>query len=931
MHSLLRHVRTVSTRVRPKRTSIFVDTLSQETNEPLWHVLMAIRQSDFKAAKALVPDYERWRPLTRAHGLARALNKMKGESGPLWLALYLLAYGVRAHDDAYPAGLDLAYAHLPSAPKHLHGPLLIFAVSSLSRFNLLLPIRRVIDTFLTTDLAPHSELYFNLFLQALTIMPTQCTETAQAIVRLLQRMEARKLTLAKETYDLLLNDENVLIHLAHFLRYHMTRHGATPTTAQLEAYLRIFAKKGSAEEAAEIYSALEKRVTPPTDTLHEDARLFVVHPNQPEPSLNQATKLLLSARANPTAATEYLRKLLNPRFAIPKTKTFSLKDLDLRKHTLTTIRRDPTPDIFGYTAALSSLAADQDASGAVLAGYFEKIRARRDIEPNEVTYTVLLRGLYDRGEKSLAMKYLKEYYNSGLPVDRKSLGVSLRVLTITKRPHVAFKLLQQWAYRLNLSNRELETVESENEDTPSKNKITTNSTAQKETKTDSRSFYRVSLSIITFNDWLVTLNRISRPDIVLAVWDALRPLYNVTPDARTLTILLAASRRALRRDGSSLKGVLVHMKHDIRETFGVHHPRSPQEEISIDDAQHNLETLLGPPNVDKPNPYQPKLWHGRLPADHARLLFLQAMFGAAPDPKALMNVEPPARAARKMAPSEEGEDVWGGLNVGLPKWREEGVDTWEPPEWEELLRKRKRVVSRPKESEEVTPIWLEEEDRVDGNVDRVGEADEVAEDIDEVKEDEEWQWDSYHPSIIPTNETFLHYILLLGLTGRASEIARVLAWMRHLKIVPHRSTLAVSLVFWREISGRAVLVERWTRRQKSSPSTSTEEADEPPWMRGPLADDARSALELVKEEERERAMMLHDAPEQYERLLTWLHEWVPKHMMPGPRSLARWTMNVELLRNGNTIYEAEDAIRETERREEEVSMRVFGSPSFTDI
>ncbi|KAG6868771.1 hypothetical protein C0993_010698, partial [Termitomyces sp. T159_Od127] len=727
MHLLFRHARAVSTRARPTRTSAFVDTLLRETNEPLWRIIAAIRQPDFKAARVIVPDYEHWQPFTRSHGLARALDAMKGDPGPLWLALYLLAYGVRAHDDAYPAGLDLAYAHLPSAPKHFHGPLLIFAVSSLSRFNLLLPLRRVVDTFFTTELAPHSELYFNLFLQALTITPTQSPETAQVIVELLKHMETRKFGLVKETYDLLLNDKLVTSHLAQFLQSHMARRGAVPTTAQLEAKLRIHAKIGSTEEATAIYSAIKNRVTPPLDTLPKDARLLATRLNQPEPFLNRADKLLLSTRANPSAAAEYLGKLLNPWFH-DKPKPFSLKSLDLNNHKITIIPRDPA-DVFAFTAALSSLATDRKATGKALVALFEKIRARRNIEPNEVTYTVLLRALYERRELDLALKYWNEYYKSGLSMDRKSLGVGMRVLTRSGQPHAAFGMLQQWAYRRNLSKPDIDVVEElKDEDASGTSEPATDSAAEGEgTKKVPQSPYRVSLSIVTLNDWLATLNRIFRPDVVLAAWDALRPLYNVTPDARTLTILLTATRRACHLDGASLKGVVVRMKYDIRDTFGGNHPSSPQEELSMDEAQRNLEALLGPPDADEPKPYMPSLWHGRLPAEHARLLFLQAVFGAAPDPKALMDVEPPARATRKRAPSEEGEEVWGGLNVGLPMWREEGVDTWEPPKWEELLRKRKKVVRKTKKEEDVIPIWLLEEDGVDRKVgDRGVEADEMA-------------------------------------------------------------------------------------------------------------------------------------------------------------------------------------------------------------
>ncbi|KAG6825176.1 hypothetical protein H0H92_004463, partial [Tricholoma furcatifolium] len=197
-------------------------------------------------------------------------------------------------------------------------------------------------------------------------------------------------------------------------------------------------------------------------------------------------------------------------------------------------------------------------------------------------------------------------------------------------------------------------------------------------------------------------------------------------------------------------------------------------------------------------------------------------------------------------------------------------------------------------------------------------------------QDQDWQWESYHPSIIPTHECFLHYILLLALTGRASEIARVLAWMRHLKIRPQRSTLGLALVLWGEICGRPVLIEDWTRRRNRllasaspPPGPGSPEAekpsnkDEPPWMRGPLGAFAKSDVDLALDEERERVLAAVEAPREYQRLVNWLHEWVPVQMMPGPRSLAMWTRNVARLRDGaRPAWEVEQGIRETQEEEE---------------
>ena len=67
---------------------------------------------------------------------------------PTWVVLYTLCYNVRSESDAWKA-LALVYGHLPIAPPHLRPALLMLAACWLTSPDLLAPLQRVVDAFLT--------------------------------------------------------------------------------------------------------------------------------------------------------------------------------------------------------------------------------------------------------------------------------------------------------------------------------------------------------------------------------------------------------------------------------------------------------------------------------------------------------------------------------------------------------------------------------------------------------------------------------------------------------------------------------------------------------------------------------------------------------------------------------------------------------------
>jgi hypothetical protein len=274
----------ISSPIRSPNTK-FVQTLWAETRDPVWGLInAATRAQGFERSSALANynlsnnDFNKWRPLLYETDIASAVAALRTHGFtttppaepepetpppsplhlPSWVVLYLTAFKVHTSQQALGPQLDLTYAHLEFAPRELQGPLLIFTILNLARFNLLIPLRRVVNTFLTIPLS-NPRLEFNLILQALTCNRVRSTESANTVVAILKTMRSRQLTLDSLTYEALLNDRFVTLQLTKHLREQMIQEGVVPSASHLEAYLRVFAKNGVIHDAQQYHEAIHAR------------------------------------------------------------------------------------------------------------------------------------------------------------------------------------------------------------------------------------------------------------------------------------------------------------------------------------------------------------------------------------------------------------------------------------------------------------------------------------------------------------------------------------------------------------------------------------------------------------------------------------------------------------------------------------------------
>lgn len=645
---------------RPFKTLRLLDILLKESPDPTWHLVENINSPQrhhlsnaLVKAGVSVDEFSHFKPVIYASSIDGSVDVLQDwgytvtepaseqtdELGPstkpvpAWLVVYLAIYKVRTPAMAHGPLLGLVYSNLETIPTPLRGPLLAITMVSLARFNLLLPMRRITETFRITPLS-NPDLDFNILLTAISCLPVSCIEGANQVVTLLKTMEARQLKLRSDTYRFLLGQRFVTLQLTKYLRDKMTREGFIPTADHLEAYLRVFSKHGRIHDSQKYFDAIREYAM--------DHNLAV--PMAPDDSTESteytsgiphvANTLLLRAQPDRASAFQYLVNLIRDEQKKPRPGTHSVPMMRKVRPLRWSSSRDSqiswkkTIDIFDWTTALTVAANDPTTSTEMLIALFERVHSKTAaLRPIGATYNVLIRGLLARKAYAQAEEYWRKLLDTGLPIDRFSLAVGARALIRAQKPHEAFAILEYFAGKVDTKF-------------PSQYKL----------------FKPVILNSICMNDILISLNRIQRPDITFRLWEHMENLYGVQPNDVSLSILLEAARLSRKKDDSVAGNLaLLALKNPFRRQTNLRPPETREEIL------HTFNRVVGDMEFG-PQPYKSGIWHNTPGWLRAKKIFQQVLFGESPslwEVRSPVGSIPPSREGMGLSNEESNEWILG--------------------------------------------------------------------------------------------------------------------------------------------------------------------------------------------------------------------------------------------------------------------------------
>lgn len=891
-----------------------LNTLYQHTRNPLWKTLKTLGTNSRTHQGLAEALHAASSPIHREVTTPDSLNT--GDSLSRWVYIHHLTQSCETPADTVDTLVESVFSHISHLPVHEQAPMLIFVAAHLATWNLALPLRKVVDSFLslphpirapsaleilTLDNDGRSELYLNLFLRAMACTTKFSTDYATQVTTIISHLDSIALYdgIHAATYSALLNSTHNTItpgsqshqstvlspYLATFLLFHMRNASdpCIPAPEHLEALLRFWAKKsvgltsgsarreGKGKEARERVAALWKEMQglhSPDPVAVEQLESANLLPKE-DPVL-RANTLYLGAQGS-VEGTKTLLGVFNQAGRVPSPSlsappnSESTRDPPLdtetqpiepsntnsqRQAALQKLRVKPRLDAYDLTAILHSAANDPNVSTNKLIAIFKNLALTYEGPTSQsakrkvplATHTVYLRGLMFRGSWERARRWWERgvlgirrgpwaaeeaarqvaerhgvvQEEREVPMDRMALTVGVQILIRCGRYLEALETLERFASRP--SNSTSSTTEAE-------------STA---ISTESRSKNPVHLSSISITEVLVSFKRAARPDLVFRLWDHMYPLYGVLHSPESLNVLLQSARLAVVMENSNPRTQLSHMYQLGKRRLFSHSRKSSTDKTQrvMDATPERAEEGLSELRAICAKPeYRGGLWKGKKPEDTAREIFLQVLFGMdAESPSGgLDKVRAPACSVRQDWDSDAGVV---GLGMTLP-----------------LLTLQRFEYTPQVHMYDWVPTLTSSPEDLDG-VPRLVKAPKA-----------------HYPHLALTNTNFLNYLSLLGVTRRSGEVALTLAWMKHVGVRPSRSTLALAMVLWGEVSLEGPLVDLIIRRERRPRSYG-----------------------LLDFHERE------EPKDEYERLVFWIEDWVGESGLPTERDLMKWRGIVTAMR-----------------------------------
>ncbi|KAF8192726.1 hypothetical protein K438DRAFT_855441 [Mycena galopus ATCC 62051] len=608
VHKVSAGVHSVSFRLYSSRNSkitAYLRNLSSFTRDPIWGLVMALNSPQstslseaLNASNVSLDEFARWRPSLYASDIEKALEHKSAPNHPSWLVLYLAAFKVRTPQHASGSLIDLSFAHTETAPPTIQAPLFVLSMMHLARFDLVLPMQRVIDAFLLVPITEHQDVHFNHLLSAMTSIRYRSRQSGDNAVKVLRAMEARQLRLWHRVCSALLEDRYAALQLTSYLRRRMTALGVVPTAPQLEQYLRVYAADGAIHDA-ERYAAAIRRLGAPPDRASAAAN-----------SNNRANTFLVRTQPDTASAFDFLlgltMKSTKQPFLVPRPTSHPRPLLGKR-----------SVNAHDWTAALSVAAHDTAIDAKSLVRLLMRTRPpTAEFRSGLVSHTVLIRGLLLRREWELAYTYWTKLARSGMRLDEHALAAGLQATTLSQRPAEAFALLEAYAARPSPSSSA----------SPYRNHLKT--------------AVPLRVSTGTINALMRALRAILRPDLIFRLWDAMGPLYAVRPSPETLRILLDAAQLPHLLD-DSIPGQLALLA--LKNPFRARDPGLDPNPKST--PSRSRGELVAEISAQAQAPYRSGVWRGRPAAETAARVFAQAVLGA-PERAHIARLPAPAHAVR---------------------------------------------------------------------------------------------------------------------------------------------------------------------------------------------------------------------------------------------------------------------------------------------
>lgn len=681
---------------------------------------------------------------------------------PIWVILHLLCNRAQTHAEVTLA-LELVFHHLSTAPTEHRPVLLISTLLRLAELQITAPLRYLVKLFLSLEPEANAAQY-NLFLCALSLAPAS-KETSTLAIAVMQEMAARCHKTALRTYDMLLRRQFVTLDLLSVIEKQMLAEGFVPLPRHLQAFLRVAAKHGHRQQAARYLDRLHHALRGQDDG--QDAPYGSSPKNHGLSSVKKTEDNLtyLKSFKEFSHVFRHMRKLAEGELRPTRTHRFIVKMSQSGKtHAdgLSSPIMDPgsmtqpgsqTPDATKWLpprrSANVKLGVDEWLAGLYVASrdptvhpqsLLHSFREGASSLGSQLTisgYLVVIRGLISKGDVSHAVELWDELRGPvrQIVLNTVAVGVGVKALTLNHEPHRAFALLEE-VHAEQLQRERTQSLSS---------------------PVGGHGPKHATIIVDTINRFMISLQRLGRPDVVFELWDSMHVLYGLYPDAYTLNILLKTARWAKKYD-NTLRGALAQL--------GLRGRRAPVAQDSIDAdlrgrAQNRLAMLLDPGRRSSLD----GMW-GSEPAPNVALrIATQVLLHNYPE---LRGIRHPVRALRHSSSAPALSPVSDAFHSLL------GSSSSNEPSDSTLAHLAHASQSPPGCS---------------------------------------------FPNIVPTDVTFRAYIDLLATLNLTFEIPLALAWMRTLGIFPSKTTLAAALVHWAEVALDAPLIERLKGGPGSSPYT----------------------------------------------------------------------------------------------------------------